>query len=206
MPETAAPPRWILFMLWPFNGEPCYPQIEGDLAEEFQLRVVQYGIRSARRWYYAEVVRNAWFLTCRWVMVEIIFLPLLCLLLHIFLFSIYRRLWSAVFYSWIHLIFDLLLQSLVGLSLGAVFSRLCRGHEKMIRLAFALYYLMIVAAWNAGIAHNLRHGMHVGMSDIPVILIYLTKSSLIFVWALICLWMGSVWIERNHRPSQQCLR
>jgi hypothetical protein len=37
MVESINPPGWILLVLWPFKGESCYPQIVGDLNEEFHL-------------------------------------------------------------------------------------------------------------------------------------------------------------------------
>ena len=81
MPEIAAPPKWMLFLLWPFKGESCYPQIEGDLSEEFQYRVSKNGMAAARRWYCREVCRNLWSLTLRWATIAVIVLPLFCVAL-----------------------------------------------------------------------------------------------------------------------------
>src|SRR5262247_2114341 len=59
MPESENPPRTAALLLSIFASEPDFPQIEGDLSEEFHLRVRMNGQRSARRWYWCETFRNA---------------------------------------------------------------------------------------------------------------------------------------------------
>jgi hypothetical protein len=198
--EITAPPRWIRFLLWPFKGEPCYPQIEGDLAEEFQQRIADNGIRSARLWYYKEVCRNLLVLTCRWVTITVIIFPLLCSALHIFLYNKFRLFWGMENqpFSWIFLFFDFHISSLIGLSLGAISSRLLIGHGRMIGFAFGLYYLAILGLLNASLAINIRRGIRILVTDIPQLLIHF-EPSFMLIWTLICVWVGIIWIERNRR-------
>jgi hypothetical protein len=200
MSETTASPKWILFLLWPFKGEPCYPQIEGDLAEEFQQRTTEYGIRSARLWYYKEICRNLLFLTCRWVTIPVIILPLLCMIIQPFLLNLYSALWGLLIrsFSWILLFFDVLFSSLVGLAFAEILCRFLNRHERMSRLAFGLFSLVFVGMWNEPMALNLWHGMRVPATAIPQLFIYL-RPSFMFIWTLICFWIGSVGIERKRR-------
>jgi hypothetical protein len=206
MPKTTARPRWILFLLWPFKGEPCFPQIEGDLIEEYQHRLSINGIPSTRRWYCWEIVRNGLSLARRWVTIQALILPLFCLPLHLLLFQIYRNLLfvRTQSFSLIQLTLDLLFQSIVGLALGMTLSYLLGGHERMVRLSCALYYILLVISWNAGLARNVLLGVRINISDIPVMAEFCEKS-FVFLWALICIWLGSAWIGKHRWLSDRKL-
>lgn len=65
MPESAKPPFFGTFILSLFSAEPDFPEIEGDLSEEFHDRVRSAGSTSARRWYLREAFRNVSALTLR---------------------------------------------------------------------------------------------------------------------------------------------
>jgi putative ABC transport system permease protein len=67
MPECFEPPRGAVLLLSFFWSDPEFPQILGDLFEEFQERVGVAGETAARRWYWRESLRNAWALTRRGV-------------------------------------------------------------------------------------------------------------------------------------------
>lgn len=198
MSDASAPPKWILFLLWPFKGETCYPQIEGDLSEEFQQRESEHGMAAARRWYCREVYRNLWSLTWRWVTIPVILLPLLCTVFGDSLWvrlvgSMYSLLWrpSSWHISWI-LFVSLLNWSIVGLSLGIICSRVLRGHERMIRLVFGAYHLGLLAV----IYHFIEMKRLSPSSYMTALGIWLTY--LRPVWILSCIWIGSIWIERQH--------
>ena len=198
MPEITAPPKWILFLLWPFMGETCYPQIEGDLSEEFHQRESEHGVAAARRWYYREVCRNLGSLLWRWVTIAVIILPLFCIALsNILEMQLVRSMSSLLWHHWSisWIICGWLLNlTIIGLLIGTICSLVLRGHERMVRLVFGAYYLgsMVV------IFH--RMGINLPSRSIPsgalgVGLIYLRP-----VWLLICTWTGSIWIgRRQHR-------
>src|SRR5262245_19905685 len=58
MLESVKPPQTAASLLGLFASEPDFPQIEGDLSEEFHQRMHINGLRSARRWYCRETFRN----------------------------------------------------------------------------------------------------------------------------------------------------
>jgi hypothetical protein len=199
MPEITAPPRWILFLLWPFQGEPCYPQIEGDLSEEFQQRELEYGMAAARRWYCREVCRTLWSLTWRWVTIPVIILPLLCIALNYLLMrgligSIYRAHLPSSNWPILWILFaSLLNSSIAGLFLGMICSRVLSGHERMVRLVFGAYYLGLLLIAYPFMSITILSPAPT-MTAIGYLLIYLRP-----ICTLICVWIGSIWIEHRHR-------
>lgn len=62
MPEILTPPRGASLLLRLLAGETDFPQIEGDLSEEFHQRVLSAGAAAARQWYRHEALRNTWVL------------------------------------------------------------------------------------------------------------------------------------------------
>jgi hypothetical protein len=198
MAKIAAPPRWILFLLWPFKGEPCYPQIEGDLCEEFQQQV-EHGLSAARRWYYREICRSFCAMIWRWAMIPVIIIPFLCIAIDDSL----RLAFLATFISW-HLPFSigicidcLLNPVIIGLSLGAVCSRVLKGHERLIRLLFGVLQIGTLI-----ITHVMGIGVFGPSPAMRFFLIGLIHFR--FVWTLIFFWMGSVWIERRYYAGHNC--
>jgi hypothetical protein len=211
MPEITAPPKWILFLLWPFKGESCYPQIEGDLSEEFQQRASKHGIAGARRWYRREVCRNFGSLTWRWVTIAAILLPLLCIafksVLDIFLF------FSLTIVMWLPthdhmtqlLILSLLSTGIKGLAFGMICSAPLRGHERMIRVVFTACYLGFWVIWGINHSHALTaFRLANPESWIPFLLgfpqpvIFIAPSFIEPIWILAFIWLGSTWIERRN--------
>ena len=61
MPEILKPPVGASLLLRLFAGETDFPQIEGDLREEFHQRAIG-NAAAARRWYKHEAFRNVWVL------------------------------------------------------------------------------------------------------------------------------------------------
>jgi hypothetical protein len=208
MPETAAPPKWILVLLWPFKGEPCYPQIEGDLEEEFHQRVSDYGRAAACTWYYREVCRNTWSLTWRWATLQAIILPALCLLFLLYALELYHPLVGAALkqLKWVFLVSNtassavlnsasfllgLPFRGLVGVTLGIVCSLKLRGHERMLRLALSGYVLGFIVV---SIPYIVGRWVHW-----PGSVLVRTFSLLNLIWFPLTFSMGSMWIERRLR-------
>ena len=210
MPEITAPPKWILFLLWPFKGESCYPQIEGDLSEEFQQRTSKHGIAEARRWYRHEVCRNLWSLTWRWETIAVIGLPLFCVALRdstpipFMYFLLPLRpvldplLAAPGMAMHIMSILIILLPTTIipGVAFPVVCGELLKGHERMIRLAFTAYWLGLSVVY--GIEHfdslmrDLGQGIPRGLS--PSVVIGLLGP----VYILPFIWMSSIWVERRR--------
>jgi hypothetical protein len=205
--ETAAAPKWILVLLWAFKSEPCYPQIEGDLEEEFHQRMSEYGIAAARTWYYREVCRNTWSLTWRWATLQAIILPALCLL---FLFCA-RELYSPPvgvalkLLKWVFPISNtasstvlnsasfllrLPFSGLAGVTLGIICSLILRGHERMLRLALSGYVLGLI------VLSPFIDGRWVHW---PGAILVLTFPLLNLIWFSLSFSIGSMWIERRIR-------
>ncbi len=198
MPEITAPPEWFLFLLWPFKGEPCYPQIEGDLNEEFQQDVAERGNRAARRRYFREVLRNVWFLFFRWITMQAIVLPAVCITLIVLLpsplFAPQLRVFAAELHlskSWM-VVLDFFIRGTLGLSLGIACSQILRGHERMLRLAFIGYVLL------SAMFSTLYYGA-AKVALYPTVTLLVLQASERGIWIPICFSMGSIWAERHHR-------
>jgi len=193
MPKIAGAPKWMLLLLWPFKGESCYPQIEGDLCEEFRYQESKLGSAAARRWYRREVFRNLASLTFRWTTFAAIALPLFCVALtsiHLFvhflrfLFPILQGLFPGDITAQIRLL--LFLSTIVaGLTFAVICSILLRGHERMIRLVFAAGYLGLATI------HVIKYPTSTIFFRDPVG-IGLMEPLLILAW----IWLGIIWIER----------
>jgi hypothetical protein len=215
MPEITAPPKWILFLLWPFKGESCYPQIEGDLREEFHQRESEHGRTAARRWYCSEVCRNLWSLTWRWATIAVIVLPLFFVALgystpipYMFvlvpLVPVLNPLVNALLAApglamrdiMFGMIFLLPPAIIPGLALPVVCGALLRGHDRMIRLVFTAYCLGLSVIYGINHFDNLIRTLGVG---IPGILSHNIVLGLLRpVHILPFIWMSSIWVERHR--------
>ena len=194
MPEINVPPKWILFFLWPFKGEPCFPQVEGDLSEEFQQQKSEFGMRFARRWYYREVCRNLGSLVWRRETIPIIILPILCILITLLLLGFSHRLFVSLLFPNELLILSghILCSSITGLIMGIIFSRILKGHERLFRLvlcAYCLGFFMVMILETRILSIQISPG---------IMLLGMVKMYWGFIWLFICIWLGSIWIERHH--------
>jgi hypothetical protein len=208
MPEITAPPKWIMFLLWPFRGETCYPQVEGDLSEEFQHRVSKSGIAGARRWYHREVCRNLLSLTWRWATIAAVVSPLICDAIRGTVNPPFMRMLSTLWQHpqpktyFILLIIFVLSKAIPGLASGIVCSSLLRGHGRMIRLSFTGYYLGLWAFW---VIQNLDVYTRGNPLVNPECFIPLLGQSRVVgfgqlepVWILAFIFYGSIWLERRR--------
>lgn len=199
MVESINPPRWILFILWPFKGEFCYPQIVGDLNEEYHQRIAENGRSVARRWYYREVFRNLISMTLRWITIPVIIIPLLWIVLsdslqfRLFIKSIIPYWWGFLWTKFVHL----LIASTFGLSLGIICSQILRGHGRMVRVAFGVIYLGYTAYYLPVIVYLISSNMVPFYK--PEMIVSLVEHYILHsLCTLTFVWIGSIWNERHH--------
>jgi len=208
MPEISAPPKWILHLLWFFKGESCYPQIVGDLSEEFQCRTSEYGIEDARRWYRREVSRNFISLAFRWTTIAAVGVPLICVALFIRPATNPFMYFSASFARWLpiqdsmtkDLTLVILVTGLKGLAFGMICGVLLRGHERITRLVFSAFYLGFWVIW--GINHSdvlAAFKLTDPATSMPLLGFVKLPFFIEPVWILAFIWLGSTWVERRHR-------
>jgi len=216
MPEIAVAPRWILFLLWPFKGESCYPQIEGDLSEEFQLRVSKNGIADARQWYRREVFRNFWSLTWRWETIAVIVLTLFFVA---FGYSTFPRMPipflhlarllepvldpllppalgpQPFIYVSIRIVILLLPTTIIpGLSFPLVCGALLRGHQRMIRFVVTAYCLGITVLYGISQFDTIIRELRQWGPLSPTVIVHSLP-----LWILPFIWVSSIWVERHQR-------
>ena len=70
MSEPVKPPRGACRVLNLFSNDPLFPQIAGDMSEEFHQRARDDGEKTARLWYWRELLRNMGILTLRQVQMQ----------------------------------------------------------------------------------------------------------------------------------------
>ena len=210
MPEIAAPPKWMLLLLWPFKGESCYPQIEGDLREEFQYQEARHGIADARRWYLREIRRNLWCLTMRRETIEPIVLPLLFVALRdvtpipfMYLLPPLRPVLEPLLAApgtamHIVAILAILLPTTIipGLAFPVICGALLRGHERLVRMAFTACWLGLSVIYGINHFNVIIESVGWGMPGIlsPVIVLGLLGP----IYILPFIWMSSIWVERRR--------
>ena len=143
--------------------DPYLPEILGDLDEEFGVRARSLGAAAARRWYWRETLRNAWFLLRRKRIVGttvIAFFAVLSVrILFATLASIAWSMWmSAVQWpgqyrpllyqlSWKMgwpgaYTFEILCAPIVGLAVGYLFALAAPDRARHMRIAAALLWLL----------------------------------------------------------------
>ena len=81
MPEQVKPPQVAALLLSLFASEPDFPQIVGDMSEEFHQRRLMGGLRSARRWYWRESFRNVLVFTKRPGILQALAVAVLCVVI-----------------------------------------------------------------------------------------------------------------------------
>jgi hypothetical protein len=192
MSEIAKPPVGILLLLWPFKGERNYPQIVGDLNEEYRQRAEETGIPAALRWYRREIWRTFWVLTWRPVILAAIVVPLVCVSLLGFLTWPLLRVLSIPWRGLASIpgvILAIILcckATFDGFVSGAVASRILPGLERIVRVMFTAFYVTLA---------GLRVMVIGEVSWLPMLLMY--GRSLILTVPFV--WAGSIWVERRNR-------
>src|SRR2546426_2302648 len=193
MLEPLRPPKGASVLLNLFASEPDFPQVEGDLSEEFQQLALQSGPSAARQWYWREALRNVLAFVTRRESINALGTGLLSLAIF--------RLVMPLFFHWLRNELasvrrvpglGSLLMTLfeIGFSflLGAVMSRMLKGREPLLRLTFTVSYLVSVASF------IIRSGMYVWWTPVQFSL---------NLFGLLCVitsfWIGSLHSERRAR-------
>ena len=146
MPESVNPPQMAALLLSVFASEPDFPQIEGDLREEFHQHRQMNGLRSACRWYWRETFRNVFVLIKRPRILQVLAIAALCIVVPRIAYRPYLTWLSAELREAPRvpgLLFFLLL--LYGvcfkLALGILAGHILRGRERILISAFTVFYL-----------------------------------------------------------------
>lgn len=189
MTDSIKPPKLATLMLRLFASEPDFPQIVGDLSEEFHNHLLTSGPDAARRSYWREAIRNLWVLAKRLSTIRV--LAVAGLSFGIWIFS----LWP--FTQWLnnrpegynslfgHLLTLYLYVGTISLALGVLMSLFLRGRERMLRLAFTGFYLLFLICLQV-------------ISPIPVFGKYYIYNVINWSLTLGAFWMGSWWIGRRR--------
>jgi hypothetical protein len=185
--DSDRPPRLANLLLRPFSGEPDFPQIEGDMREEFHNRIQTSGVQTANSWYRREALRNVWALSRRPRVIQVFLMAVLAVLVYRFTVPLSARWLSPALHAapripglQFSLVFTF--AAVVSLSMGALMTRGVRGRERMLRLSFSgLFTLFIIG-----------RGWMIGYYDIRFLL-YPITSALI----LVAFWIGSLWVSRD---------
>lgn len=193
MLETLRPPKGATLLLNLFANEPDFPQVEGDLSEEFQEVALQSGPSAARQWYWREALRNVRAFVTRRESINALGAALLSLAIFRLAMPSFSRwlrigLVSAPRLPGLGVLLLTLFGTTLSFLLGAVMSRMLRGREPLLRLGFAVSYLVSVATF------VFRSGMYQWWSS--------SQFSL-NLFGLLCVitgfWIGSLCSERRNR-------
>ncbi len=203
MSEPVKPPRGAFRVLNLFSSDPLFPQIAGDMSEEFHQRVHDGGEKTARLWYWRELLRNLGILILRQVQMQHVAFHammqanrrhhaqgIVAAVLCVVLFRLGTRISEYWLPSGISLPMRLMafifLAVLVGLILGIAVTRPRNSEAGIMRRAFTAACLLLLA---------------------PSILIPLQSGNLPSFWpppgwsfhavVIVFFWIGSVLVERR---------
>src|SRR5262245_60397623 len=152
MPESVNPPQMAALLLSIFASEPDFPQIEGDLHEEFHQHMQMNGLRSARRWYWRETFRNVFVLIKRPRILQALAIAALCVVVICIAYRPYLTWLSAELRNAPRvpgLLFFLLFlfRMCLSLALGILAGHILRRRERILISAFAVFYLLLNVKW-----------------------------------------------------------
>jgi len=192
MDETIKPPQGATLLLSLFAGESDFPQIEGDLTEEFHQLASQSGPEAARAWYWREAWLNAWALIRRPRLINTLVGAAFCvavfrLVTPLFLRWLRYELSSAPRTPGLRFLLITLFEIATVLILGAVMSRVLQGRESLLRLTFTLFYLLITAKfilWHFAMGH-------------------FAMDQLVLLFVIASFWIGSLMVQRfgQRKPT-----
>ncbi len=191
MPDDARLPLWSRFLLWPFKGEPSFPQVVGDLTEELWQRTAEDGSSLAHRWLHREVWRTFWALVWRretgYVLATSLFSFALIMMTRLTVVLLSAD-GSGSYASWATRIW--LETTLLGLAAGAVAGRLNGDHARLGRLI--LVATVGLPPLVAGLVYWTQYQAYWTM-------VLLSTVSLRRLTFLASIWLGSLWMERRNR-------
>jgi hypothetical protein len=180
-----------------FKGELDFSEIEGDLLEEFNQKLVEAGPEQAKEFYWQESFRNVWALTTRPRNVHLLGSTALCV-------AIFRLVTPTVFH-WLR--FELstsprvtglgfllitLFEIAAMLLMGGALTRVWKDHARLVRLTFTCLYLLTVARFVlfSGIAGVwLSEPLRFVMDQVGLLLVVTS------------FWVGSRVVESFTRPT-----
>src|SRR5262245_10451829 len=147
MLKPLRPPRGATLLLNLFASEPDFPQVEGDLCEEFQELALQSGPSAARQWYWREALRNMRALVTRRESINALGAGLISLAIFRLVIPWFSRwlrteLLSVPRVQGLGVLLLMLLGTTLSFLIGVMMSRMVRGREQLMRLAFAVSYLV----------------------------------------------------------------
>jgi hypothetical protein len=193
MTDSIKPPKLATQLLSLFAGEPDFPQIEGDLNEEFHNRLVASGPNLARRSYWREAIHNMWALTKRPRTIRVLALTASS----VFVFP----LTVPPFFQWLdqfsfvsrvpalHLLLLAIFEATIAILLGILMSRLVRGCERILRAAFTGFFLL----FNICI-----YLLTAGPGALDIRPLYFSLNVANWSLILVAFWIGIVWMRRSR--------
>jgi hypothetical protein len=192
MTDSIKPPGFATLLLSIFASEPDFPEIAGDLSEEFHYRLLTSNQQTARRLYWRDTFRNLWALTKRPSTIQVFAVAALCVCISVFSPRLFINQLNR-FYSGIpDFVFMMLLLYLfnttIALLSGGLMSYFIRGRELMLRLAFAAFYLLYVVSIS-GYAFAIRYFV---MDK------YFTLNIANWFLTIIAFWIGSLWMGKRR--------
>lgn len=195
MPETPKPPKGASLLLRLFASEPDFPQVEGDLSEEFQQLALQAGPSTARQWYWREAVRNARAFVIRRGSINVLGTAVLsvCIFRLVMPWLVrWLRLELASMARVPGLGFSLItsFEITVSFVLGVVMSRILRRREPLLRLSFTGFYLVNVLYF------IFRSRIYEWWLREPV---YFYRFNFGLLFVITSFWIGSLCSERRAR-------
>lgn len=197
MPESVNPPQTAALLLSIFASEPDFPQIEGDLREEFHQHRQMNGPRSARRWYWRETFRNVFVFIKRPRILQALAIAALIVVAYRPASIRYDRWLSATMHEMprlpgLHPLLIFIFRTGAFLAIGALAGHILRGRERLLTLAFTLFYLLPQSAtsglwfifwllWESPFPLHLR-----------------TYSFILFWCPIIAFWIATRWGARRN--------
>lgn len=190
MTDSITPPRLATFLLRLFASEPDFPQIEGDLSEEFHQLLSKYGPNIARRSYWREAFRNIWALAKRSSTIEVISAAALSVFVSVFSVEPFSRALGLLDLTGSTTALTLLLlylfNGIIAMALGVLMSRLLRCRERLLQLAVTGLYLLYIMCG------------YIMMGPPMVLNRYFVFNLVNWTLVLSAFWTASEWIKRRR--------
>ena len=193
MTHSITPPKLATLMLSFFASEPDFPQIEGDLGEEFHNCLLASGPQVARRSYWREALRNMWALAKRSSTIQVLAMAALSVFVFPLIVPPFFH-WLDTFYfvsqvAGLQLFLLAIFEMTISVVLSVLLSRVLSGRERMLRMTFTGFYLLI----------NMSIYLVFGWPDLLNIRpLYFVLNLINWALVVIAFWMGSVWVNRRR--------
>lgn len=200
MPEQVKPPQVAALLLSLFASEPDFPQIVGDLSEEFHQRRLMGGLRSARRWYWRESFRNVLVFTKRPGILQALAVAVLCVVIIHIAYPSYVIWMRAVLREaprmqvlYVFLLF--LFRLCLSLALGILAGHILRGGERVLVLAFTVFFLLPTPL-TTGVLFLRR------LWEIQSPLHIRGSSFILWICPIFSFWIATWWSARRNRQRR----